>query len=72
VTVPRGVAGKMKPVLERMDPLVAPIALHSKVGMMKMMVDGKSIAEFPIVALESVTEAGIFGRAWDSIRLWIQ
>ncbi|MDY7576623.1 D-alanyl-D-alanine carboxypeptidase family protein [Actimicrobium sp. CCI2.3] len=72
VTVPRGVAAKMKPVLERMDPLVAPIALHGKVGMMKMMVDGKSIAEFPIVALESVTEAGIFGRAWDSIRLWIQ
>ncbi len=72
VTVPRGVAAKMKPVLERKDPLVAPIALHGKVGMMKMMVDGKSIAEFPIVALESVTEAGIFGRAWDSIRLWIQ
>ncbi|MFT5589829.1 MAG: D-alanyl-D-alanine carboxypeptidase (penicillin-binding protein 5/6) [Bradyrhizobium sp.] len=72
VTVPRGVAGKMKPLLERKDPLVAPIALHSTVGMMKMMVDGKSIAEFPIVALESVTEAGIFGRAWDSIRLWIQ
>jgi D-alanyl-D-alanine carboxypeptidase (penicillin-binding protein 5/6) len=72
VTVPRGVAGKMKPLLERKDPLVAPIALHSTVGMMKMMVDGKSIAEFPIVALESVTEAGIFGRAWDSIRLWVQ
>ncbi|MFT5963204.1 MAG: D-alanyl-D-alanine carboxypeptidase (penicillin-binding protein 5/6), partial [Burkholderiaceae bacterium] len=60
VTVPRGVAAKMKPVLERKDPLVAPIALHSKVGMMKMMVDGKSIAEFPIVALEGVNEAGIF------------
>ncbi len=72
VTVPRGVAAKMKPLLERKDPLVAPIALHSTVGTMKMMVDGKSIAEFPIVALESVTEAGIFGRAWDSIRLWIQ
>ena len=72
VTVPKGVAAKMKPVLERKDPLVAPIALNSKVGMMKMMVDGKSIAEFPILALEGVTEAGIFGRAWDSIRLWIQ
>ncbi|NDP58126.1 MAG: D-alanyl-D-alanine carboxypeptidase [Oxalobacteraceae bacterium] len=72
VTVAKGVAAKMKPVLERKDPLVAPIAANSKVGMMKMMVDGKSIAEFPILALENVNEAGIFGRAWDSIRLWIQ
>ncbi|GAA4020790.1 D-alanyl-D-alanine carboxypeptidase family protein [Actimicrobium antarcticum] len=71
VTVSKGVAAKMKPVLERKDPLVAPIAANSKVGAMKMMVDGKAIAEFPIVALETVGEAGIFGRAWDSIRLWI-
>ena len=71
-TVPKGVAAKMKPTLERRDPLVAPIALHAKVGNMKMMVDGKAIAEFPVVALESVTQAGIFGRAWDSIRLWIK
>ena len=72
VTVPKGVAAKMKPVLERKDPLVAPIALHGKVGTMKMQVDGKSVAEFPIVALESVTQAGIFGRAWDSMRLWVK
>ena len=72
VTVPKGMAAKMKPMLERRDPLVAPIALNSKVGSMKMMVDGKSIAEFPVVALESVGQAGIIGRAWDSVRLWIK
>lgn len=72
VTVPKGVAARMKPVLERKDPLVAPIGLHSKVGLMKMMVDGKAVAEFPVLALDSVSQAGIFGRAWDSIRLWIK
>ena len=43
VTVPKGVADKMKPVLERKDPLVAPIALNSRVGTLKMMVDGKPL-----------------------------
>ncbi|WP_426113747.1 D-alanyl-D-alanine carboxypeptidase family protein [Massilia sp. PWRC2] len=69
VTVPKGVAGKMKPVLERKDPLVAPLALNAKVGTLKMTVDGKTILELPVVALEEVPLASIFGRAWDSLRL---
>jgi D-alanyl-D-alanine carboxypeptidase (penicillin-binding protein 5/6) len=72
VTVPKGVAAKMKPVLERKDPLVAPIAENSNVGKLKMMVDGKPLLELPVVALEPVAQASIFGRAWDSIRLWLQ
>ena len=72
VTVPKGVADKMKPVLERKDPLVAPVAQNSKVGIMKMMVDGKPLTELPVVALEQINEASIFGRAWDSMRLWMK
>ena len=72
VTVPKGVAGKMKPVLERNNPLVAPLALNAKVGTLKMMVDGKQLLELPVVALEEVGQATIFGRAWDSMRLWVK
>jgi D-alanyl-D-alanine carboxypeptidase (penicillin-binding protein 5/6) len=72
VTVPKGVAAKMKPVLERKDPLVAPVAENSKVGSLKMMVDGKPLLDLPVVALETVEQASIFGRAWDSIRLWLK
>lgn len=72
VTVPKGVAGKMKPVLERKDPLVAPLARNSQVGTLKMMVDGKPLIALPVVALDEVQEASIFGRAWDSLRLWMQ
>ena len=72
VTVPKGVAAKMKPVLERKDPLVAPLALNGKVGTLKMMVDGKSLLELPVVALEEVSQASIFGRAWDSMRLMMK
>jgi D-alanyl-D-alanine carboxypeptidase (penicillin-binding protein 5/6) len=30
------------------------------------------LAEVPLQVLESVDEAGILGRAWDAIRLWIK
>ncbi|MYM84175.1 D-alanyl-D-alanine carboxypeptidase [Duganella sp. FT50W] len=72
VTVPKGVAAKMKPALERKDPLVAPLAANSRVGTLKMVVDGKPMLELPVVALETVEQASIFGRAWDSIRLWLK
>jgi len=26
----------------------------------------------PLVALDAVEEAGVLGRAWDAIRLWIK
>jgi serine-type D-Ala-D-Ala carboxypeptidase (penicillin-binding protein 5/6) len=71
-TVPKGMAGKLKPVLERKDPLVAPIAENSKVGTLKMMVDGKPLMDLPVVALEQVNQASIFGRAWDSVRLMLK
>jgi D-alanyl-D-alanine carboxypeptidase (penicillin-binding protein 5/6) len=72
VTVPKGVAAKMKPVLERKDPIVAPVPEGANVGKLKMMVDGKPLLELPVVALETVEQASIFGRAWDSMRLWLK
>lgn len=72
VTVPKGVAQKMKPQLERKDPLVAPLAENTRVGSIKMMVDGKPLLELPVVTLEPVGQASIFGRAIDSVRLWMK
>jgi D-alanyl-D-alanine carboxypeptidase (penicillin-binding protein 5/6) len=72
VTLPKGTAARLKPQLERKDPIIAPIAINTQMGTMKMMLDNKSIAEFPFVALETVNQATIFGRAWDSIRLWLK
>ncbi len=72
VTLPKGSASKVKPALERKDPLVAPIAENTKVGVLKLSIDGKPFLELPVVALETVPQAGILGRAWDSIRLWMK
>ena len=33
---------------------------------------GLPLGEYPLVALENVGVAGIFGRAWDTLRLWLK
>jgi D-alanyl-D-alanine carboxypeptidase (penicillin-binding protein 5/6) len=73
VTVPRGEAGKMKPVLEPKSPLIAPLRDGETVGTMKLMSDNKVVAEFPVVALKPVAQAGLAGRLWDSaLLMWAQ
>ncbi|KVE26898.1 peptidase [Burkholderia singularis] len=69
VTVPHGVADKVKPEVSLNAPLIAPLADGQTVGSVKLAADGKTLAEFPVVALQPVPEAGIFGRIWDSILL---
>lgn len=69
VTVPKGTADKIKTSLTRKDPLVAPIDKNSTVGTLKVTADGKTIVELPVLALEQVGQAGMFGRALDSLRL---
>lgn len=73
LTVPKGIGDKIKPVLTHKDPLVAPVAEGSRVGTLTMMLpDGKPLTELPVLALEQVNQASIFGRAWDSVRLWLK
>ncbi len=72
VTLPRGSNAKLKPVVERTDPLVAPIAQNMRVGTLKLMADDKLVNSLPLLALEQVNEATIVGRAFDSVRLLFQ
>ncbi len=73
LTVPKGLGDKLKPVLTHKDPLVAPVNQGSQVGKLTLVQpDGKTLTELPVLALEQVNQASIFGRAWDSIRLWFK
>ena len=72
VTVPSGSAGKVSTQVVRQEPLLAPIAQGQQVGTLKVMLGEQSVAEVPLVALEGVEQAGLLGRAWDAIRLWIK
>ena len=73
VTVPKGEGDKLKTTLERTDPLLAPLAAGQRVGSIKISTAGGTVvATVPLVVQEPVGLAGIFGRAWDAIRLWIK
>jgi D-alanyl-D-alanine carboxypeptidase (penicillin-binding protein 5/6) len=72
VTVPKGEAPRLKADLESQQPLVAPVNAEQRVATLRVTLDGRPYAEYPVVALETVGPAGIFGRAWDTLRLWIK
>ncbi len=72
LAVPAGGARNVKTQVARPDPLVAPFAKGQQVGTLKVMAGDQLLREVPLVALEGVEEAGVFGRAWDAIRLWIK
>ncbi len=72
VALPAGTAGKIKTQVLRTDPLVAPFTKGQQLGILKVSSGEKTLAEVPLLALEAVEQAGVLGRAWDSIRLWIK
>ena len=72
VAVPSGTAAQIKTEVARPDPLVAPFAKGQRVGSLKVLRADQLLFEVPLVALESVEQAGVLGRAWDALRLWIK
>lgn len=72
LALPKGQADRIKASVESLQPLLAPISAGQQVGVMKLTLDGKPFRELPVVALETVPLAGIFGRGWDSLRLFFK
>jgi D-alanyl-D-alanine carboxypeptidase (penicillin-binding protein 5/6) len=73
IAVPAGTGSKIKTEVVRRDPLVAPFQRGQAVGTLRIALEGQAAPlEVPLLALEAVDEAGVIGRAWDAMRLWIQ
>ncbi len=72
VAVPAGAASRLKTQVVRPDPLVAPLAKGQPVGTLKVLAGDQPLLDVPLVALDAVPQAGVLGRAWDAIRLWIK
>jgi D-alanyl-D-alanine carboxypeptidase (penicillin-binding protein 5/6) len=72
LAVPAGSASRIKTQVARPDPLVAPFTKGQQVATLKILAGDQVLREVPLVALQGVEQAGVFGRAWDAIRLWIK
>jgi D-alanyl-D-alanine carboxypeptidase (penicillin-binding protein 5/6) len=73
VSVPAGEGARLKTDVVRPEPLVAPFTRGQALGSLRVsLASGAVVTEVPLTVLETVEESGVVGRAWDSIRLWIQ
>ncbi len=72
VTIPKGEYTNIKATMSSIQPLIAPIKKGQVVGTIKFSLNGQTIDEQKLVAAKSIDGAGIFGRAWDSIKLLMQ
>ncbi|MDR2838618.1 MAG: D-alanyl-D-alanine carboxypeptidase [Azonexus sp.] len=71
VTVPKGMADKVKVELVPQPELIAPVAAGQTVAMLKVSIEGQSYGDYPVQALENVPLAGPLGRAVDTVKLWL-
>ncbi|UNK44063.1 D-alanyl-D-alanine carboxypeptidase [Luteimonas sp. S4-F44] len=70
VSMPRGKYAQLKPSMDIPETLVAPIEKGQQIGTVRVVLDGKVIAQRPLVALEAVEEAGFFKRLWHEFLMW--
>ena len=70
VGVPRGRYADLKPSMDVPKVLEAPIAKGQAVGTVKVTLDGKLVAQAPLVAINAVEQGGFFRRLWDSFWMW--
>jgi len=72
LTLPKGKADKLSVAMVATEPLIAPVTKGQSLGTVKVSLEGKPVAEYPLVALADVGPANIFRRAWDTVRLWLK
>lgn len=70
VTIPRGRYDELDAQVEMRPELVAPISEGEEVGQISIRLGDEEIAGRGLVALESIEEAGFFGRTWDGMSMW--
>jgi serine-type D-Ala-D-Ala carboxypeptidase (penicillin-binding protein 5/6) len=72
LSLPKGDYSRVKASITSKQPLIAPIKAGQEIGKIIFTLDGKIINQQKLVALTEVTEAGVFGRMLDSIRLMLK
>jgi len=72
LSLPKGYFQHAKVTLTSRQPLLAPLIPGQAVGTLTVNVDGKPLSTLSLQALDEVKVAGLFGRIWDSMKLWFK
>ncbi len=70
--LPKGDYARVKANMTSKQPLIAPVKANQVIGSIIFTLDGKKIAERPLVAAKAVDAGGFFSRMLDSIKLMLQ
>ena len=72
VAVPNGMAARLKTQVLRNDPLLAPVTKGQPLATLRVTAGDQPVVDVPLLSLDGVEQAGVIGRAWDAMRLWIR
>ena len=72
LTIPRGKHDEIKAVLNIDETIKAPITKGKVYGELLVTLDGDTLLQEPLVALQSIEQGGFFKRLWDSIALFFK
>ena len=70
VTIPRGRYEDLDAQVEMRPELIAPLTQGEEVGQISIRLEDSEITSRGLIALDSVAEAGFFGRTWDGMSMW--
>jgi D-alanyl-D-alanine carboxypeptidase (penicillin-binding protein 5/6) len=72
ITLQRGQRKNLKADFKLSQQLIAPISKGQVVGTVYLKLNDTDVAEYPLVALEDIGQAGIFGRLVDYVKMQLQ
>jgi D-alanyl-D-alanine carboxypeptidase (penicillin-binding protein 5/6) len=72
ITIARGQGASLTKEAKINTPLLAPLALHAKVGEYVVRSGDEVVARVPLVTLAKVDEGGLWRTAVDSVKLWFE
>ncbi|MCS5560385.1 MAG: D-alanyl-D-alanine carboxypeptidase [Marinobacter nauticus] len=70
VTIPRGSREQLESVVDLDSVIKAPIKVGDELGRVRVVLDGETLVDEPVLALTEVPEGGLFKRIWDAIKLF--
>jgi D-alanyl-D-alanine carboxypeptidase (penicillin-binding protein 5/6) len=72
VTLQRGQRRNLKADIQLDQQLIAPINKGDVVGKVVLQLNNEQLGSYPLVALESIEQAGFFSRLVDAVKLKFQ
>ncbi len=72
ITIPRGEYSNLKASMKVRPQIIAPVEKGARYGTVEVSIAGQKVIEQPLVALQAISEGGLFSRLIDSAKLMFE